>query len=108
MCVTSAVVYTRTATEPEHPDLQREACEELCAAHHLSVLDVVSEVASGIRLDRPGLHRVMDYARTHKVGAVVVYRPDRLSRNLRQLQAILEAFKSYGVSLYFVKGGQLV
>lgn len=97
--MTPAVVYLRTATEKSDTS-QRDACQQVCIEQDLSVLEIVSEVASGIDPDRPGLKRVLDYARSHEVGAVVVSSPDRLSRNYGQLQSILKTFADSGVKLY--------
>lgn len=55
---------------------------------------IFREKASGGRWDRPELQRLLDQLRPRDV--VVVWKPDRLSRSLRDLLAIMERIQASG------------
>ena len=57
---------------------------------------------SGATLNRPQLRKLIADCRTGKVGTVLTQDPDRLSRDLPQLLAVLHMFKMEGVRLEFV------
>jgi site-specific DNA recombinase len=57
---------------------------------------------SGATLNRPQLRKLIADCRTGKVGTVLTQDPDRLSRDLSQLLAVLHLFKTEGVRVEFV------
>jgi DNA invertase Pin-like site-specific DNA recombinase len=61
-------------------------------AHH-------EDRATGTKLDRPGLQAALDLARQGKIDQLLVYRIDRLSRNVRQLASIAEELDTLNVVL---------
>jgi len=69
--------YTRVSTGDQNPDLQidqlrAEGCDE-----------IVSEVASGVKTNRPVLESLLDKAR--KGDVIIVWKLDRLGRSLKHL-----------------------
>ena len=62
-------------------------------------MDTVTDAGlSGATLDRPGLQKVLESVRRHEVDAVVVLKLDRLTRSVKDLGILLEAFDRAGVA----------
>jgi site-specific DNA recombinase len=57
---------------------------------------------SGASSNRPQLQQLIADCRAGKIGLVLTQDPDRLSRDLPQLLAILHMFKTEGVRVEFV------
>ena len=68
------------------------------------VVDEITEVGSGIRLDRPGLTKVMRNIREKRVDTLIVKNLDRLSRKPLDAYQILKELKEKGVDLICVDG----
>ena len=62
------------------------------------------EIGSGRTLDRAKLANLRRMASAGKLDALIVYRPDRLSRNPVDLLALLREFGEHGVEVHFVHG----
>jgi len=58
---------------------------------------------SGSMLARPGLERIRDLATEGEIEAVLVYSPDRLSRNYAYQTLLIEEFARQGVEVIFLK-----
>ena len=106
-----ALAYVRitTATEETQTSMDLQTAESVNLAretdHVIDPSDVLYEVASGLSLDRPQLNRMLLMVATGQFDAVFAYSPDRLSRDLVDLQVLMREFASHGVELYFVRGG---
>jgi len=76
---------------------QTDAIEALCEARGWELVDVLEDVdVSGFNGEGgPGLDRLR--SRLGEVGAVVVYRIDRLARSSKRFRALLEEFEAAGV-----------
>src|SRR5437899_10420852 len=102
-------IYTRTATEHsldlefKSLDAQREACEAYIKrqAHEgwrLVRTRYDDGGLSGASLDRPALQELLDDVRARKVGIIVVYKVDRLTRSLADFAKLVELFDQHSVS----------
>ncbi|QNJ91201.1 recombinase family protein [Mycolicibacterium fluoranthenivorans] len=89
--------YTRVSTVAQTLDQQNEA---LAAA---GVSKVFSDVMSGARDDRPGLAALMDYVRDGDT--VVVWKLDRLGRNMLHILQTVRHLTDQGVTLVSVTDG---
>lgn len=85
----AVAIYIRWSTEDQGNgttlQVQQEACMAYCDRQGWCVSDdlvLVDDGYSGGTLHRPGLERLRDLIRSGEVGTVVVYRMDRLSRDL--------------------------
>src|SRR5437588_939542 len=58
--------------------------------------------SSGGNTDRPALQRLLDDVRAGKVGIIVVYKVDRLTRSLADFAKLVELFDRHGVSFVSV------
>lgn len=107
----TAAIYARVSTSGQAKDgtsldTQTDACRECAQKHGYEAIKVVREDMSGARLDRPGLDSIRDMADRGEIEAVVVYDPDRLSRNLGHLMLFMEEFQRQQVQLLFVNAPQ--
>ena len=63
--------------------------------------DQVSEVGSGIDMNRPGLQELLESVRAGEVDVVVAYHPQYLSRRRKDLVYISDLCDEHGVELFF-------
>lgn len=89
--------YTRVSTVTQTLDQQNEA---LAAA---GVAKVFSDVMSGARDDRPGLAELLAYVRDGDT--VVVWKLDRLGRNMLHILQTVKELTDCGVTLVSVTDG---
>jgi DNA invertase Pin-like site-specific DNA recombinase len=89
--------YLRVSTAEQKLDLQRDAltqagCEQL-----------YQDVISSTRWERPGLARAVDHLRHGDT--FVVWKLDRLGRNVKALTAFIEQLKARGVAFQSLQDG---
>lgn len=58
---------------------------------------------SGKNMNRPGFQEMLEDIRAGRLNAVIVYKLDRISRNVQEFSAMYEIFQQYGVSFISVK-----
>ncbi len=83
--------YARVSTDDQHLNLQHDAlnqagCDQLFDDH-----------GSGATAERPGLRRIVEYARAGDT--IVVWRLDRLSRSLKDLIELVTLLDSRSIGL---------
>jgi site-specific DNA recombinase len=100
------VGYCRVSTEEQAREglsleAQRARITATCEAQGLALAEILVDAGeSGKNLDRPQLQVLLDRVQAGQVGAVVVYRLDRLTRRTRDLLELVEdVFKPHGVQL---------
>ena len=97
-----AIGYVRVSTDGQGnghgPEIQRQAIEEWAAAHGVPLLEVASDTGiSGAVLERPGLERALHALRPGDT--LVVYRLDRLARDLVTQELLLREIRRQGAAL---------
>lgn len=100
--------WVPTAEQPEPPGSwksQLARLREWAPAHGFSVWLERYDLASGRRVDRPGLEEVMSAARARHVHAVAVVKVDRWARSVSHLAASVEEFHKLGVQFFAVDQG---
>ena len=77
-----AVIYARVSSSDQRSDLERQVqyLTQYCSSKGYRVVDVLSDVASGLKTDRKGLLKLFNYVVNRQVDVVVVTYRDRLSR----------------------------
>ena len=77
-----AVIYARVSSSEQRSDLERQVqyLTEYCASKGYKVVEVLSDVASGLKTDRKSLMKLFDYVVNRQVDVVVVTYRDRLRR----------------------------
>jgi len=94
-----AVIYARVSSSEQKNDLERQIryLTEYCTSKGYKVIDVLSDVASGLKTDRRGLMKLLDYVVNRQVDVVVVAYRDRLTRfGFEYLEYF---FRQYGVGV---------
>jgi len=99
-----AVIYARVSSSDQRDDLERQIqyLTQYCTAKGYRVVDVLSDVASGLNTERKGLLKLFNYVVNRQVDVVVVAYRDRLTRfGFEYLEYF---FKQYGVRMEAVLG----
>ena len=106
----NAAIYARVSTAQQEDgtslETQVDACLLRATSEGLKVelKHILREQASGADSDRRLLSQLRQLVREGGVGTVLIYSPDRLSRNPLDLMVISEEFSEAGVHLIFVQG----
>jgi DNA invertase Pin-like site-specific DNA recombinase len=106
-------IYTRKSSEEgldqtfNSLDAQREACAAFIASQASLGWTLVSEQyddggISGGTLERPAIQRLLQHIKDRKIGVVVVYKIDRLTRSLTDFAKLVEVFDGHSVSFVSV------
>jgi len=100
-----AVIYARVSSHKQKKDgnLERqvERLRNYCSARGYKIVDVITDVASGLKEDRGGLIKLFDMVENKKIDVVVVEFKDRLTRfGFDYLQ---RCFSSHGVRIEVVE-----
>ena len=99
-----AIIYTRVSSSDQKKDLERQIqyLTQYCSAKGYRVVDVLSDVASGLKANRRGLLKLFNYVVNRQVDVVVVTHKDRLTRfGFEYLEYF---FKHYSVRIEVVYG----
>src|ERR1041385_5626690 len=106
----TAAIYARVSTdrqkEQETIVSQRTALLDYAQAHQYSVpaeWRFEDEGYSGSTLVRPALERLRDLVAEGSIERLLVYAPDRLSRNYAYQVLLLEEFARHGTKVVFLK-----
>lgn len=95
----NAIGYVRASTAEQSDSglgltAQRTAIETACAARGWTLLRIEEDIASGAKVDRPGLQRALTSVQTGEANCIVVLRLDRLSRSVKDFSDMLARFPS--------------
>lgn len=88
--------YVRVSTADQDASLQRNALMEL----RQRPTEIIEDVISGSRADRPGLDKLLSMLRPGDT--VAVWKLDRLGRSLRQLIDTAEIIRAKGATLHSI------
>jgi len=77
-----AALYLRVSKDEQHAENQRDELERLARARGWEPVWFEEPPASGSKMDRPELGRMLEAVRRGEVGAVVVWALDRLGRSM--------------------------
>jgi len=99
-----AIVYARVSSADQKSDLERqiEYLTQYCSSKGYKVVDVLSDVASGLKTGRRGLLKLFNYVINRQVDVVVVTYRDRLTRF--GFEYLEHFFKQYGVRIEIAFG----
>lgn len=87
---------------------QVELCKEYVSAHYgeeaLDSLAVYEDEGfSGGNLNRPAFKNMMKAAQAHEIRAIIVYRLDRISRNISDFSGLIETLSRLGVDFISIR-----
>jgi DNA invertase Pin-like site-specific DNA recombinase len=97
-------VYVRVSRLDQHPENQQLELRRYVAARGWEATEFVERGVSGAKDKRPQLDALRAEVRRRRFDAVVVWKLDRLGRNLRHLLEVLNEMQELGVS--FVSLGE--
>jgi site-specific DNA recombinase len=98
--------YIRVSTEGQvnegvSLDMQEAKIHAYCLLNDLELSEVICDAGiSGKNLARPGIKRVLDMVRAGEVGAVVIYKLDRLGRSTSDLLEVAKLMAKKGVAIH--------
>ncbi|RLE86873.1 MAG: IS607 family transposase [Thermoprotei archaeon] len=100
-----AVIYARVSSYKQkrdgNLDRQVERLRNYCSAKGYKVIDVVTDIASGLKEDRSGLHKLFNIVEKHQADVVVVEFKDRLTRF--GFDYLKKYFESHGVGIEVIE-----
>ncbi len=101
--------YVRVSTLSQVEDgcsleAQRRKIEAYCALHDLPLSEIISDEGLSAKTvrNRPGIQKVIGLVRSGKVDNVIIYRLDRMARNLRECSELAELMQKKGTALHSV------
>lgn len=95
---TRVAIYARCSTSEQSVNLQLDGLRDYAKARGFTVVEeYLDEGVSGSRAKRPGLDRLLAAARRRQIDGVLVWKLDRLGRNLRHLLTLLGELEELGV-----------
>ncbi|MCD6196283.1 MAG: IS607 family transposase [Staphylothermus sp.] len=100
-----AVIYARVSSYKQkrdgNLDRQIERLRNYCSAKGYKVVDIITDVTSGLKEDRNGLQKLFDIVENHQADVVVVEFRDRLTRF--GFDYLKRYFESHGVKVEVVE-----
>jgi len=98
-------LYARVSTEEQNPDEQIVALRDYCKRNNHEIVEEYVDTKSGLTTDRQHFQRMKwDMDRPElKIEGVVVWRLDRLSRSLRDLEDFAEFLNEKKMELISMK-----
>jgi site-specific DNA recombinase len=104
-----AAGYIRVSTEEQSRegislDMQRAKIQAYASLNDLELTEIVEDAGlSGKSIKgRPGMQRVLDMVTSKAVGAVIVYKLDRLARNTIEALEMAQTMDKAGVALHSI------
>jgi DNA invertase Pin-like site-specific DNA recombinase len=102
---TRAAIYARVSTADQSCQNQLLELHRYTAARGWTAVDFVDRGVSGAKDRRPSLDQLVTDARRRRFDVLVVWRLDRLGRNLRHLVTLLEEFQTIGIAFVSLAEG---
>lgn len=86
----TGICYARQSTEMQQSiPAQLSELEDYAKTNDIQIVASFQDVMSGKNINRDGFQAMKEYIATHSVDVVLVWRHDRLARNLKELQSFL-------------------
>jgi len=104
----TAVGYARVSTQGQVDDgcslvLQHEKVKAYAKLNDLELIDIITDAGkSGTRMDREGLEQVKRLVEDGKVAHVIIYKLDRMARNLRGAIDFSDVLQQHSCQLHSV------
>jgi DNA invertase Pin-like site-specific DNA recombinase len=101
-----AAIYARVSTSDQHCENQLVELRRYCEARGWKVTkEYVDQGISGAKERRPALDDLVKDAKRRRLDVLVVWRLDRLGRNLRHLILLLDDLQATGVAFVSLAEG---
>src|SRR3954468_3147814 len=100
-----AALYARVSTHDQTTENQLIELRRYVEARGWTAVEYLDEGISGTKERRPALARLIADARRRRFDVLVVWRLDRLGRNLKHLVLLLEELQALGISFVSLAEG---
>jgi DNA invertase Pin-like site-specific DNA recombinase len=100
-----AAIYARVSTFDQEPENQLAELRRYLGARGWSPSEYVDRGVSGAKDRRPALDELLKDARRRRFDVLIVWRLDRLGRNLRHLITMLEELQALGIAFVSLNEG---
>ena len=100
-----AALYARVSTQDQTTENQLLELRRYVEARGWSAVEYLDEGVSGTKERRPALDRLVADARRRKFDALIVWRLDRLGRNLKHLIETLDELAALGIAFSSLNEG---
>ena len=100
-----AAIYVRVSTFDQNPDNQLEELRRFTDARGWDVQEYVDHGVSGAKERRPALDVMVADAKRRRFDAIVVWRLDRLGRNLKHLITLVDEMTALGIAFVSLAEG---
>jgi DNA invertase Pin-like site-specific DNA recombinase len=100
-----AAIYVRVSTADQTCENQLAEVHRYVAARGWSAQEYIDHGVSGAKDRRPALDSLVADARRRRFDVLVVWRLDRLGRNLRHLVTLLEELQALGIAFVSLAEG---
>ncbi len=102
---TRAAVYARVSTADQTCENQLLELRRYCEVRGWTAAEYLDHGVSGAKERRPALDRLLTDARRRRFDVLVVWRLDRLGRNLKHLITTLDDLAALGVAFVSLNEG---
>ena len=102
--MSKSIIYLRTSTKDQNPELQRNEGVEFASKMGLDVLEIVSEQGSAYKIEkvRPKWESVVERSKKEKLD-IIIWKYDRCFRNRKDFFDFMKVmFEVYGTKVYSV------
>jgi len=99
------LIYERTSTKEQHPELQNKDNINFCSLNNLEIVDIIEEQGSAWKKSSKRLEweKCIELAKKNKY-SIVLWRYDRAFRNREEFYKFMKImFEVYNVKIYSVK-----
>lgn len=100
-----AAIYARVSTFDQNPGNQLEELRRFTDARRWDVQEYVDHGVSGAKERRPALDVMVADAKRRRFDAIVVWRLDRLGRNLKHLITLVDEMTALGIAFVSLAEG---
>ena len=100
-----AAIYARVSTFDQEPENQLQELRRYVQARGWRATEYIDKGVSGAKDSRPALDRLVIDARRRTFDTLIVWRLDRLGRNLKHLITLLEEVHAMGVAFVSLHEG---
>src|SRR6202790_490283 len=100
-----AAIYARVSTFDQQPENQLQELRRYVEARGWTAVEHVDRGISGAKDRRPALDQLLTDARRRRFDVLVVWRLDRLGRNLKHLITLLDDLQALGVAFVSLAEG---
>lgn len=102
------IIYLRTSTEDQHPEIQLDDCKILAKQLNLNDCEVIEDKISGWKdIKREGFDRIIQTIKKKETKHLICWDLDRLYRNRKRLVNLFEISKIFGCTVHSVRQGWL-